>query len=393
MNLLRNRLLWLVSVGHFGIDISTNLTPMMFPFFVVMYDLDYTRVGLLSTMFSATSSLSQPFFGYLADKFGGRLLAPLGILWTACFMATVGFIPDYTTLLVVMLLGGLGSGAFHPQGAMNAAMIGGERKGSAVSVFMLGGNAGYAVGPVIGAALLSAYGLKGITLLLVPGVLMALFLYRAMAAVESHRQSVVTRSSAQGKAKPIAVVAIVSLILIIMLRSWTMSGLNAFLALFYQEKGISIETASQVLFIALISLAIGSLLGGFLSDVVGRRRVTFFALLGQAVFAFLFLQVTPPYSAAVAVPLGLLTGAAWAITIVMAQDMMPRNQGMASGLTLGLAFVTSAVGVAITGSLADNFGLSNSLTVLTALPVVAAILCFNLPPDRSRAKVTELSRA
>ncbi|MCL5961184.1 MAG: MFS transporter, partial [Chloroflexi bacterium] len=296
MNLLKNRLLWSVAIGHFAIDVFANLTPMMFPLLMVSFDLDYTRVGLVATMFSTTSSLAQPIFGYLADRFGGRLLAPLGIVWTSCLIALVGFAPNYYALLAIMFLAGLGASAFHPQGAMNASMIGGERRGSAVSVFMLGGNTGYSLGPMIGGALFLTYGLRGTTLLLLPGLVMAAWLYRAMAAVESHRKTVVSDPNALRKRSQVAIVGVASLVLIIMLRSWTLSGLNNFLPLWYGSLGYTMGTASQVLFIILFGLAVGGLVGGFLSDRVGRLKVVSLSLVAVAPIVYLFLHVSPPFS-------------------------------------------------------------------------------------------------
>lgn len=393
MNLLTNKLLWSVAFGHFALDVFANLTPMMLPLLIVSLDLDYTRVSLIAVMFHLTSSLAQPFFGYLADKYGGRLLAPLGIAWTSLCIGLIGFAPDYYSLLAVLFLGGLGSAAFHPQGAMNAAIIGGKHKGSAVSIFMLGGNVGFALGPVIGGMLFLTYGLKSTALLTLPGFLMAVLVYRAGAAVETHRRAIVSQPSAPMERPSIPIVAVVSLVLLIMLRSWTSSGLNNFTPLWYSSQGYSMEVASHVLLIILLGLAVGGLLGGFLSDRAGRRRVVILSLLLLSPVVYLFLQVPPPLSLALAVPLGLLVGASTSVTIVMAQDLLPQNVGMASGLTLGLAFVTSSIGVAVTGNVADNFGLSNALGVLAFLPLAGAVLCWPIKPARARPKAAELPTA
>jgi len=391
VNLLRNRLLWSVAFGHFALDVFANLTPMMLPLLIVSFNLDYMRVGLIAVMFNLTSSLAQPFFGYLADRFGGRLLAPLGIAWTSLWIGAVGFAPDYYSLLAVLFLAGLGSAAFHPQGAMNAAVIGGKNRGSAVSVFMLGGNIGFALGPVIGGALFLTYGLKSTALLTLPGIVMAVLVYRAMSAVETNRQAIIANRTGPLQRPSFPIIAIVSLVLLIMLRSWTSSGLNNFIPLWYTSQGYSMDVASPVLLIILMGLAIGGLLGGFLSDRAGRRRVVALSLLLLSPVVYLFLQVPPPLSLAVAVPLGVLIGASTSVTIVMAQDLLPQNVGMASGLTLGLAFVTSSVGVTVTGNVADNFGLSNALGILAFLPLAGALLCWPIKPTRARAKSAELA--
>ncbi|MBI4322542.1 MAG: MFS transporter [Chloroflexi bacterium] len=381
ISLLRNRLLWPVSIGHFTIDLYTNILPIALPFLMESLNLSFAAAGLIITLYQLTSSLSQPLFGYIADRFGSRLLAPLGIAWAAVLMALIGFAPDYSTLLVIVFLGGFGSGCFHPQGAMNASWVGGERsRATAVSIFMLGGNMGFASGPVVAATLLGWMGLRGTVLMAIPTLTIAYWLHRAMVALDQHRQ-VVEATREQKAPVKMAAVGLVSLILIIMMRSWTLAGVTAFLPLLYKGLGHSVEEASQTMFIMLLSVAIGGLLGGWLSDILGRKSVTFVSLLLLAPATYLFVGALPPWSLVAAIPVGLFMGATYGITLVMAQEMLPKNMGVASGLVLGLAFVTGGIGVSITGLAADSVGLYQALAVTSLMPLVSALLCINLRPS------------
>ncbi len=380
MSLFKNKLLWSVAIGHFATDLNANIIPIAFPLLMASLNLSYVGVAFIATMYTVTSSLSQPLFGYMADRFGTRLLAPGGLLWGAIFISGFGFAPDYVWLIIIATLAGLGAGAFHPQGAMNASLLSEERKGTAVSVYMLGGNFGYSLGPVIGAALFATFGLRGSVFMLVPGIISALWLYQAMFAVEQHRKKAVKTAAKSSTKLDVPIVGIASLILLIMLRSWTQGGINNFLPLLYESKGVSIETSSQILFVVLIALAVGALIGGVLSDMIGRKKVVFFSSVLLSPVVYLFLQTMPPLSFLVAVPMGLLFGSTFSITLVMVQEMMPKNLGLASGLALGLAFVTSGVGVSITGFLADNWGLPTAMTLLSAMPFIAGFLVLNYRP-------------
>lgn len=381
MSLFKNRPLWSLSIGHFAIDLYPNILPIAFPLLMASLNLDsYARVAFVATMQTTASSLSQPLFGYLADRFGGRLLAPLGLMWTAVLTGLLGFAPDYSSLVVVATLAGLGSGAFHPQGAMNASLLAGERRGTAVSIFMLGGNLGFSLGPVIGALILGGFGLRGTPLLTVAGIVVGIWLFSAMRAVEEHRKSVIADRARVTKQMHVPIVGIASLIVLIMLRSWAQGGINNFLPLLYREKGISLEASSQVLFVMLVGIAIGAVIGGVLSDFVGRKKVTFASLVVLSPIVYVFLQTVPPLSFVFAFPAGLLLGATFGITLIMVQELMPRNLGMASGLVLGLAFVTSGIGVSITGSMADNFGLLPALSFLSIMPFIGALLVLNYKP-------------
>lgn len=380
MSLFRNKWLWSLSVGHFTSDFYSNIVPMTFPFLMASLNLSYATVVLVGTLHTIVASLSQPLFGYLADRFGGRLLAPLGLAWIAILLGGIGWAPDYVSLVIITTLAGLGSGAFHPQGAMNASLMASERKATAVSIFMLGGNLGFSAGPVVAAALFSTFGLRSTTPLMIPGILAAIWLYPTMKAVERHRKTLALATARPNANVRVPIIGIASLILLIMLRSWTQGGLNSFVALLYASKGISLELASQVLFVMLAAVAIGGVIGGVLSDLVGRKKVTFLSLVMLSPMVYLFLQSEPPLSFALALPMGLLFGATYSVTLVMVQELMPQNLGMASGLVLGLAFVTSGIGVSITGFMADNFGLSSALSVLAFMPFIGALLVLNYRP-------------
>lgn len=388
MSLFRNKLLWSLSIGHFAVDLYPNILPIAFPILMVSLNMDsYARVAFIATMYTMTSSLSQPLFGYLADRFGGRVLAPVGLAWTSVLVGILGYAPDYISVIVIATLAGLGSGAFHPQGAMNASLLAGERKGTAVSIFMLGGNLGFSLGPVLGAVIFAAFGLRGTPILIIPGVAFAIWLYQAMEAVERHRKSMVSGGRRQDAKMRVPIIGVASLIVLIMLRSWTQGGINNFLALLYKERGIPLEAASQVLFVMLVGIAIGGVIGGVLSDFIGRKKVTFISLVLLAPMVYAFLQMVPPFALLVAFPVGLVSGATFGITLVMVQEMMPKNLGMASGLVLGLAFVTSGIGVSITGMMADNFGLLPALSFLSIMPFIGALLVLNYRPVREAAGV------
>ncbi len=381
MSLFRNRLLWSLSIGHFATDLYPNILPIAFPLLMVSLNLSsYAQVAFVATMYTMTSSLSQPLFGYLADRFGGRILAPVGLVWLSILIGTLGYAPDYVSLIIIATLAGFGSGAFHPQGAMNASLMAGERKGTAVSIFMLGGNLGYSLGPVLGAVIFGFVGLHGTPLLIIPGILFAIWLYQAMEAVERHRKSVVADNTVQKTQMRVPILGVASLIVLIMLRSWSQGGVNNFLALLYKEKGISLETSSQVLFVMLVGIAVGAVIGGVLSDFVGRKKVTFISLVLLSPVVYTFLQTVPPLSFLVAFPTGILFGATYSITLIMVQELMPKNVGMASGLVLGLAFVTSGIGVSITGYMADNYGLLSALSFLSIMPFIGALLVLNYKP-------------
>lgn len=391
-SLLLNRQLLSLSFGHFSVDMYANLLPMMYPMLVAALGLDYSQVGLTVAMYTLSSSLSQPLFGYIADKVGGRHLAALGIAWTATLVALIGFAWDYWSLVTLVTIAGLGTAAFHPQGAMNTADVGGGRKASAMSIFMLGGNAGFSIGPMVGALVFStSLGLHGATLLWLPGLAAALWVYRAIGKVDVRRQAIKAQKVADSRGVArvkVPVVGVAALVTVVMLRSWAASALTNYIPLLFSERGLSRTYAGQILFLALLSVAVGGLVGAFLADEFGGKKVTFASLAAAGPAIFLFFQSSELLMAVCAVAVGFLLGASTSVTLVMGQEMLPRSVGVASGLILGLGFATSGIGVGLTGALAEQIGLFEALNIIWILPLLAALFTLALKrPERELAEI------
>ena len=383
MSLFKNKQLLALALGHFGVDMYPNVLPVMYPLLMVSLHLSYTEIGVMQLIYTVVYSLGQPLFGYLADRHGGRYFAVGGVLITSVFTGALGFAWDYPSLIVMLALGGIGIAVFHPQGAMNtAAVTAPERRATAMSVYMLGGNFGFALGPVLGIALLALpWGVHSTPLLTIPGALIAFWLWRLMVKVDQVKRAA-TSKAAQHPAPTVsrrAILALVAIIAIVMTRAWATQSLNNFLPLWYHERGLPVSLSSQVLFVMLMSTAAGGLLGGYLADRFGRRRVVAVSLFLGSPALFLFLGSSGVSSFLVIAVMGLIFGSSYSVTLVMAQELLPRSIGVASGLILGLAFVTGGFGVAMTGWLADNFGLTTGLNSLIFLPLLGGLVCLALP--------------
>lgn len=159
-----------LTLGHVTVDSYVGLIPVLYPLLIGRFSLDLSTVGLVSLAYVGTSSVSQPFFGWVADRHGARVLR-FSLLWTAAAFACIGFAPSFGALLLLAAVAGLGSGAYHPFGAVAAGSVAPRgRRSTATSVYVMGGYVGVAVGPILGAALLSAFGLRGVALTLLPGL-------------------------------------------------------------------------------------------------------------------------------------------------------------------------------------------------------------------------------
>src|SRR5688572_24532994 len=149
-------------LGHFTNDMFGGILPVLYPTVKERFALDNAQIGLVTLAYTGASSLSQPFFGYLTDRLGRRWFAPAVLLWGAGWVSLYGFASTFGVFLALAALAGLGSGAFHPFGAANAAGVTEERdRNAALSIYTVGGTTGYALGPLVGVALLALFGPEG----------------------------------------------------------------------------------------------------------------------------------------------------------------------------------------------------------------------------------------
>jgi len=381
LSVLKNKLLLILSFGHFAVDFYASFMSLIWPLLVGPLGLTYGLVGIASTVYTIASSLAQPIFGYLGDRFGSRFLAALGLAWIATFMGLIGFVGSYPALLLVVAMIGLGPAAFHPQGAMNAAIVSGRQKASGMSVFSLGGIAAFSLGPLVGSWLFTTtLGLKSTTLLVVPGLLAALWLYRSMLVIEQHKEATAERRANVSPAR-INLLGLVALIVVISLRAWVFSATTTYIPLLYKSQDLPLTFSGQLLFLMMLAGAVGVFTGGLLADRFGRRRITALSLFLLAPATYLFYQSPIVLAPLTGMLFGFLGETSLPITVVMGQELMPRHVGVVSGLIFGLAFVTGGLGVSLTGLMADHWGLLPALSVLPVLPLAAALLCLPLPKD------------
>jgi len=368
--------LLLIFLGHVWVDTSQGILPVVLTKLKELFALNYFQVGLLMMILQLSSSVIQPAFGYISDRMSIGWFVPVGILWTALFMGFLGWAPNFLSALLLVGLAGLGTAAFHPRAMKATYLVSGTRKGLGAAIFTTGGNLGFAIGPVVGSFLVLGLGLHATIGLFPPGLLLffIVFFYPGDFLRREAIDQGKLQSDLRGEAHPIPWVSLTALCLIVVLRSWVYVSFLTYLPLFLQDQGVNLKAGSLMLSVFLAGGAASGLYGGHLSDRIGRRMVMAASMLLYAPLMGMLILSSGPWLWLFAGASGAALLSTFSVTVVLAQELLPRHLGLASGLILGLSFGTGGLGTALSGYLADMVGLYNTAWILALAPLMGVFL-------------------
>jgi FSR family fosmidomycin resistance protein-like MFS transporter len=379
--IVRRALGWLAA-GHVVNDMNQGAVPALLPFLIAERGLTYAAAGGVVLAATMLSSFIQPALGHLSDRRPLPFLIPLAVLAAGCGLALAGVVTSYGATIAAVLLSGAGVAAFHPESARYANYASGERRATGMSVFSVGGNLGIALGPVAISLLAGSGGVARIVWMALPACLMAALLARELPRLRVLRPEA-ARSRAHRDAAPPRWGAFMRLSLVISVRSLFAFGLVSFVPLYLVEvRGIPKEQAALAVTAMLLAGAVATLAGGRLADRFGRRAVLVGALLPLAPLLVFFLHAPGIAGLATLVLIGGCTVATYSVAVVMGQEYLPGREGIAGGVTMGLAIGVGGAGVPLLGALADHQGVASVLPVLATLPLLAAALSLTLPGPR-----------
>jgi FSR family fosmidomycin resistance protein-like MFS transporter len=386
MRLLKNSIFLAVASTHLVVDMLGSQLALLAAFLSQSLSLTNVGIGMVVAGYRLSSALTQPVFGWLADRVGPRWLVAGGLLWTAGFISLAVASPGPATL-PFLVLAGLGSGAFHPSGAMEATRLGQEyfsgRATTAAAYFFLFGQIGWTLGPAVEGALLggfSVYGLFFVTALALPVALFVAFQLGPQVRFEDHAKSADIGLESELHAGWLAFLAFV---LLVAMRSWASDCVVTFLPKYILEQGVQVANVGLLTATFMGGIAVGGLVGGALSDRLDKRTTILMTLLPAAPLLFLLPRLGTTGWVFLVIPLtGALLGASHSPIVVLAQSLMPGRMATASGLILGFIFSAGALGTLVTGSLADLYGLQIVFQLSAFLAFGAAVLTLTLQGKR-----------
>lgn len=377
---MNRRALALLAGGHLAIDACQGAVPALLPFLIARRGLGYGEASALVLAATIASSVVQPAFGWLSDRRSMAWLMPGGLVLAGAGIASVGLMPSYGATFGAIVVSGLGVAAYHPEASRYARYASGERTGTGMSLFSVGGNAGLALGPVLTTPLVLAFGLHGtVGLVALPLAIAAVqaSLLPRLARIRATAHRAARRAAAAG---PDRWGAFSRVSLAIVMRSWVYFGMSTFVPLYFvHDLGVSKTDGNAALTVMLASGAVGTLIGGPLADRIGPRAVFAGSMALLPPLIGLFLLASPALAVVALAAIGMATIATFSVSVVISQELLPSHLGIASGVSQGLSIGLGGVGASLLGLLADAIGLRGTLEVIALLPFAAVALALTLP--------------
>ena len=366
----------LLSAGHACVDIYQGAVASLVPFFVAERAYSYAAVSGIVLAASLLSSVAQPVFGILTDRWAMPWLLPLSTLLGGLGIALSGVSGSYALTLVFVAVSGVGVAAYHPESARVARLAGrGSHRGMAW--FSLGGNLGFAVAPLMVTAVVATGGLRLTPLLVLPALVGAVLCLPVLRALERQQ------TAGAGTAVPAGDddrASFVKLSLAVVFRSIVFIGLSTFISLFAKERmGGSTAAGTAALFMLYVGGAVGSVLGGMLADRWDRVTVArwSYLLTAGAVAGVVFVPGPVLYLFVALTSAGLYVP--FSLQVTLGQDYLPSRVGTASGITLGLTVSIGGLVTPLIGRIADTASLQTALAPLVLMPVLSWLLFRTLP--------------
>lgn len=380
-----------ISFSHLLNDTIQSLIPSIYPLVKNSFHLTFTQIGLITLTFQLSASLLQPLVGFYTDKKPQPFSLAISMFFTLTGLILLSQASAYSTILFSVSMIGIGSAVFHPEASKVAYMAAGNRRGLAQSIFQVGGNAGSSLGPLLAALIIVPYGQSKIIWFSALAFLAIIVLSRLGFWYKSHLFSLHKKPGKKNAGNVVQLsksritISIIILLVLIFSKYFYIASIVSYYTFYLIHKfHVSVQTSQLYLFIFLLAVAAGTILGGPLGDRFGRKYVIWFSILGAAPFTLLLPHASLFFTCLLSIIIGLVIASAFSAILVYAQELLPGKVGMVSGLFFGFAFGMGGLGSAVLGALADKTSVEYVYELCAFLPLIGIITAF-LPNLKQKA--------
>jgi len=368
-----DRVLTIVSAHFINDTYSAFLAPFL-PGLIAKLTLSYTQAGSLSAIMQLPSLLN-PIIGYLDDRINIRSLVILAPAVTATTMSCLGIAPSYMSLMVLLFITGLSIAIFHTPSPTMVARASALQVGKGMSLYMAAGELGRTIGPLIASWGLLTFAFDGMLPLAIPGWIASLLLFIRFRGVKVH----IEKQTGFHEVIPTAVRLFLPIGGIVFLRSFLVTGMGIYLPTLLEGEGAGIWKAGIALAIYQFAGVCGAVLGGTISDRLGRKPVLFVVSSLAPIMVFIFLKSFGWQTILVLILAGLLSLSAQPIMLAIVQDQLPNHRSVGNGIFMAISFICLSLSAVVIGMIGDKFGLHQAFIWTTLMGLLAAPFVWILP--------------
>lgn len=386
-NISNKTIIFLNFSTHMVTDTYSSFIVGLIPVLSAKLELSLFLVSILTAVNFISSSLTQPAFGYLSDRYGVKYFLIAGPLIASIFISILGVLPGYFPLLIFLFLGNLGVAAIHPPTAASASHFGGNRKGFSNSIISFGGTIGFSAGSLFVVFIIKKLGLNFTPLAAIPGIIMAIVLLKFAPYLHIDKIKK-TRTGFVKKLKNIKKPKLALLVLLVFTaycRDLVIQSMLTFTPLYFTGKGIELINFGYIVMAFGIIGGIGGLLAGYYSDRIRKRTAVIqVALIISIPLFYLMFKVPLNMSIFLFIAAGFFAVSTLPLCIRVVQDIFPGNVSLASSFIIGVSTGSAAATLMLVGKIADNIGMIRTINYVLILPVIAVLLLFLFPHIKKR---------
>jgi len=372
----------LLSMGHLLNDFYCNFLPILIPLLISNMGLSLSLSGILVMAMAFTANVMQPVFGYYMDKHNSSKLLLLVVPMGAFFICMVSFAKSFAILLLLIALSGLAVSIFHPMatGIVSKAAIP-QKMGMSLSLFIGGGNIGFAFAPIVLVYFLQLYSLKMLPVLIIPAILLSLLYYKAdLQKISTVSSSYANKAGLNWK-QLFCNKKLMRLNAAMAIRTWSHGAMTTFLPTLLILNGYDKALAGWLLTVFLVGAAVGGLVGGYINDRIGYKKIIWISMF-LAIFPAIYFLSSGKVNLITITMLalcGFFLQAPHPSSLVWCQKFLPNNQNLASGMMLGLSFGIGGIGAAVTAVVAESIGLQQAMMMTVLTLIIGAAIVYFLP--------------
>ena len=367
----------LLTSAHLFNDFYAGFLMPLLSYFQSHLHLTITQVSILPTILAVFGSILQPLFGFLGDRFNKKLFVVSGVLCSALFLSCIGLAPNFTLLILMLVIGASGVAAFHPNAAATVARLTQNKSSFTMSIFLMVGCIGLAGAPFIITSIATSGGFSKLWMLSLPGVILALILIKTLTIDHGNRSS--TKLSDfkilfARKSRPLWI-----MFLIMFIRSLVITSFMSFMSILFTAKGLTMHRSGIAISTFLICGSVGGLIGGYLADKISRKIIIACSSIIACPLLLWFLKADGNFAMILLGLSGMVILAASAVNVLIVQRLCPDMAGSIAGISMGFVWGSAGLMLPVVGYVADHYSMETSLRIAAFMLPTAGMLVLILP--------------